>query len=63
MSEERQPCLSSARLTRKPGVPFSTSSIDNRCDDRASRIGDGRDAVKIGMHAIGDEHFDAVQDR
>ena len=28
MSEERQPILSSLRLTSKPGVPFSTTSSE-----------------------------------
>ncbi|CNO37645.1 Uncharacterised protein [Mycobacterium tuberculosis] len=28
MSEDRQPILSSLRLTSKPGVPFSTTSSE-----------------------------------
>ena len=31
VSDESQPVLSSARPTRKPGVPFSTMNIDIAC--------------------------------
>ena len=58
VSEERQPVLSSARPTLKPGVPFSTMNIEIAC-----RVSPVRAATKhqVAVHAVGDEQLAAVE--
>ena len=61
VSDERQPCLSSARLDREAGRAL----LDHEHRDllRGPRVGRGlrRDEINVGMHAVGDEHLRAVE--
>ena len=47
--------------TVKPGVPFSTRNIVIDWLGAPARLGLRRDAIKIGVDAVGDEHLGAVE--
>ncbi len=61
VSEERQPCLSRARPTRKARRPLLDQEHGDGFRGRPARVGLGGDTVEVGVDAIGDVELGAVQ--